>query len=258
MKTVLLGIDLQFDFCNPQGALYVKGAQEDAKRISSLIYKHLHAIDHIVLSMDSHQPVHIAHQIYWKNASGQLPQLFSIITKESVEKGEWIPQYNHELALDYLSKLEQSGSICTIWPPHCIIGTQGWNVDETVFEALQKWTLETGHPYELVNKGMYQATEHYSIFKAAVEYPSVKETVFNNTLVECLKQFDRILIVGEAEDFCVMNSLNDLISFAPELSEKIHMLTDCMSCIIPNNKAAQEIFEKAKIQGVRFCLSTEI
>ncbi len=258
MKTVLLGIDLQYDFCNPKGALYVKGADKDVLRINTFINKHLPSIDHVVLSMDSHQPIHIAHQVYWRSPSGNCPDLFSTITRENVERGEWIAQYNEELTIDYLTKLEQAGDACTIWPPHCIIGTRGWSIDDHVFGAIQNWTLETGYEYQLVNKGMYQSTEHYSLFKAAVEYESVKETLLNTNLIESLKQFDRILIVGEAADFCVANSLNDLVEHAPELCEKIFMLTDCISYIIDKNTEAESIFEKAKSRGVKFCLSTEI
>ncbi len=258
MKTVLLGIDLQYDFCDLKGALYVNGANEDTSRISELIERNQQSLDHIIMSMDSHQPVHVAHQVYWKNKEGKHPNLFSQILRKDIESGQWIPQYNRDVAIDYLTKLEKSGGVCTIWPPHCIIGTKGWSVDEKVFDSISRWTTETGKSYELVNKGMYQATEHYSLFKAAVEYPDVKATLLNLQLIEKLGEFDRILIVGEAADFCVANSLNDLLTYAPHLSNRIYMLTDCMSYIIPDNPSALKIFEDAKAKGVHFCLSTEI
>lgn len=148
MKTVLLGIDLQYDFCNPKGALYVNGANEDTSRISELIERNEQSLDHIVMSMDSHQPVHIAHQVYWKNKVGKHPDLFSQIFRKDVEAGEWIPQYNRDVAIDYLTKLEKSGGVCTIWPPHCIIGTKGWSVDEKIFDSISRWTTQTGRSYE--------------------------------------------------------------------------------------------------------------
>lgn len=258
MKTVLLGIDLQYDFCNPKGALYVNGANEDTFRISELILREPQSLDHIILSMDSHQPVHIAHQIYWKNSDGNHPELFSQILRRDVELGLWMPQYNQNIAVDYLSKLEASGGVCTIWPPHCIIGTKGWSLDDKIFDSVSQWTIATGKSYELVNKGMYQSTEHYSLFKAAVEYPDVKATLLNEELLEKLDQFDRILVVGEAADFCVANSLSDILKYAPYLSSRIFMLTDCMSYIISENPLAQNIFEEAKAKGVHFCLSSEI
>ena len=258
MKQAVLGIDFQFDFCNPNGALYVKGAKEDIQRASEFVRHNINTIEDIILSMDSHQPIHIAHQTYWRNGEGKQPELYSAIKKDAVKSGLWYPQYNIDLALDYLTKLENNGDVCTIWPEHCIIGTKGWSIDEVFFEALKEWALARGKSYELVVKGMYQATEHYSIFKAAVEYPQVEATLLNFNLIAKLGNYDRIFVMGEAADFCVLNSLKDLLHFAPDIASKVYVLTDCMSYIVDKNQEAQESFEKMKKQGVTFCLSTEI
>lgn len=258
MKRVLLGIDLQYDFCNLGGALFVKGADSDVVRINHFIKEHTDKIDSIILSMDSHQPVHIAHQIYWKDKAGNHPDLYTNISSEDVKSGKWIPQYNQNIALDYLMKLESGGDVCTIWPPHCIIGSKGWSVDAVLFDAIEQWTLETGKSYDMINKGMYQATEHYSIFKAAVEYSTVPATLFNNELYEKLSQFDQILIAGEAADFCVANSLSDLLAKDANIGKKVYMLENCMSYIIPENKKAVDIFDYAKQCGVTFSNSTDI
>lgn len=257
-RIALLGIDLQYDFCNSDGNLYVGGADKDVIRINSFIDKHIYAIDDIILSMDSHQPIHIAHQIYWKDQQGNHPVPFQTISRSDIANQIWIPQYNKDIALDYITQLEASGATCTIWPDHCIIGTKGWSLDETVFAAVKKWSICTGNNYTLINKGMYQATEHYSIFKAAVEYPTIENTLFNTTLAGHLKQFDQILIAGEAADFCVSNSLKDLLSYDPSIGKQIVMLTDCMSTIISENTKAKEIFDYAKNLGVRFATSNEI
>lgn len=258
LKTVLLAIDLQFDFCNPQGSLYVDGADGDMRDISKFIDDNLCRIDNVILSMDSHQPIHIAHQIYWIDKEGNHPTIFSSITRDAVERGEWIPQYNREQALDYLMKLEANNDVCTIWPPHCIIGTKGWSIDETVFKSIENWTIHTGKSYKLINKGMHQSSEHYSIFKAAVEYSNIKDTLFNLPLLDELRTYDRIIIVGEAADFCVANSLNDLLVHAPDLAKSIYILTDCMSDIIPNNPRAKLIYDNAARLGVQFCKSSTL
>lgn len=258
MRTVLLAIDVQYDFCHPNGALYVKGATDDMKNISRLIENNIPNLDGIIFSMDSHQPVHIAHQIYWKDANSEHPNLFSTITKYDVENRLWLPQYNQDHALNYLQNLEAAGGVCTIWPPHCIIGTKGWCLDETVFASVTKWATTTGRSYSLVNKGMEQATEHYSIFKAAVEYPNIPATLFNEPLLDELKTYDQILIVGEAADFCVASSLKDLLDRAPHLGRKICLLTDCMSYIIPDSDFAKGVFARANELGVRFMISSEL
>ena len=52
MKTVLLIVDMQNDFCLPSGSLYVPGAEKDVERLSRLIKKKTTVIDKIILQMN--------------------------------------------------------------------------------------------------------------------------------------------------------------------------------------------------------------
>lgn len=256
-KIALLGIDLQNDFTNPSGSLFVKGAEQDVNRISKFIQDKGQSIDYIALSLDSHQPIHIAHQLYWKNSENEHPALFSTIAADDVKTGKWIPQFNADIAYKYLVRLEKAGEVCTIWPPHCILGTKGWALDKEITDVLFHWAAENNRTYELFYKGMHQATEHYSIFRAAVAIDSAPETQLNEDLLYKLNSFDELILVGEAADFCVMNSLKDIISHSPYLAAKTIVFTDCMSWIVAENKKAQELFTKAEIAGVRFTTSTQ-
>jgi len=256
-KTVLLAIDLQYDFTSPSGSLFVNGADLDMIRISDFILKNQDKIDYVALTLDSHQPIHIAHQIYWKDKSGNNPPLYSVIKAADVENGKWIPQYNQSIALEYLHKLEQKDEVCTIWPMHCILGTHGWAIDKAITDTLCKWSINNNRSYELFYKGYSQSTEHYSIFRAAVEWADQPETWLNRLLLDRLNEFDEVLLIGEAADFCVANSLNDILDEKDELAKKMTVFTDCMSWIIKDNARAKEIFTRAKDQGVKFCLSTE-
>lgn len=250
-KIALLGIDLQNDFTSPFGSLYVKGADADIKRIKTFLFRNLNKIDHIILSLDSHQPIHIAHQSYWKNREGEYPPLFTVITLDDVKNGVWIPQYNEHLAIEYLQQLSQKSEFCTIWPVHCISGSKGWNIDGELIDCLDKWATTNNKQYEQVYKGHSQSTEHYSIFKAAVEWIDQPETSINTTLLSKLNEYDKIILVGEAADYCVANSLNDIID-NKELVKKLIILEDCMSWIDINNQKAKNIFMKAKKEGALF------
>jgi len=258
MKTAILAIDLQNDFTSPNGTLSVKDADQDVKRIADLIKNKGAKIDYIALTLDSHQPIHIAHQIYWKDKDGNRPPLFSIITAEDVRTGKWIPLYNKQKALPYLEQLEQNGQICTIWPMHCIYGTDGWAIDKTVMDSIINWCIYNDRKYELYFKGQSQSTEHYSIFKASVTWEDEPSTCLNNALLHKLDTFGRILLVGEAADICVANSLNDILKERPELAKKIIVLTDCMSWIYPDNEKAMAVFEKAEKMGAKFSTSEKL
>jgi nicotinamidase-related amidase len=257
MKIAILGIDLQNDFTLPTGSLSVKNADEDVKRIASFIEANSGKIDYIALTLDSHQPIHIAHQIYWQDKNGNAPALFSTITAEDVRAGKWIARYNKDRALSYLEQLEEVGEVCTIWPMHCIYGTDGWAIDKTVMDSIIRWEINNDRKYELFFKGQSQSTEHYSIFKASVTWENEPETWLNTVLLDKLDAFDRIFLMGEAADICVANSLNDILNERPLMAEKIVILGDCMSWIYPDNKRASDIFARAKKMGAKFEKSTE-
>lgn len=257
MKTAILAIDLQNDFTLPTGSLSVKGADSDVERIARFINRNSQAIDYIALTLDSHQPIHIAHQIYWKDKEGNHPPLFSIITAQDVRSSKWQPQYNPHKALSYLEQLEQAGEVCTIWPMHCIYGTDGWAIDKVVMNSIINWEIDNNRKYELFFKGQSQSTEHYSIFKASVAWENEPETWLNNTLLDKLDTFHQIILIGQAADICVANSLNDILNERPLMAKKITILTDCMSWIYPDNPRAKAVYQRAKAMGARLQTSTQ-
>lgn len=256
-KTAVLGIDIQNDFTRPNGKLYVPGAENDVWNMYAFFEQCGRCIDFVALSLDSHQPIHIANQTYWKDIEGYPPAIFTNITAESVEKGKWHPQFNSDMALNYLTELEANGQTCTIWPIHCVQGSWGWALNESLYKALHAWSVLYNRRYELFFKGNHQATEHYSIFKAAVEIPDAPETKLNTHLLDILNSYERIVVMGEAADFCVINSLHDMITARPEMADRIIVLKDCMSWIDKNNIRAMALYDEAQSKGVRFMTSTE-
>lgn len=255
-KNAVLGIDLQIDFVNRKGALPVKGAEKDVVRIVSFIRKNMNSIGHISMSLDSHYLIHIAHPQYWQSDEGNHPQPFTTISYNDVESGKWKALYHPEEAKCYLKALEEAGKTHTIWNPHCLIGSVGQALHPSVSNVLTEWMQATGNLYEVWYKGSTSETEHYSIFKAEVPIKDKPETHFNNRLIETLNAYNRVFIVGEAADFCVANSLDDIVKNSAELAQKVIVLEDCMSWIIKDNPAAVAIFENARKHGVRFLKST--
>ena len=135
---------------------------------------------------------------------------------------------------------------------HCVLGTTGWALDNAITNAVIEWTIRNDKSYELFYKGWNQSTEHYSIFRAAVEWESSPETKLTKKLLKLLTSYDEVILVGEAADFCVANSLNDIVNECGELARKTVVMTDCMSWINTDNERAKTIFENAKKSGVRF------
>ena len=91
----LLIIDPQNDFCDiPQAeqpadplaggrsiapALPVAGADQDMKRLAAFIERAGDKLFDIHVTLDSHNPIDIAHSTWWTNDKGQAPAPFTVI-----------------------------------------------------------------------------------------------------------------------------------------------------------------------------------
>jgi len=258
-KTALLIIDAQYDFCNPQGALYVPGAEKDVERIAQLIAIDGEKIDEIFVTLDTHHVLDIAHPLFWEDPNGNTVAPFTLISSAAVIAGKWVPRYHKEHVLEYLKTLENEGEFKHfIWPEHCLIGSKGAALDDTIMHAILAWTHRTGKDYKAIPKGLNPLTEHFGVFKAHVYIDNAPDTELNKNLLIELDTFDRILIVGEARSHCVATSIKQIVQYAPDLITKVSVLTDCMSDVTNWEHLADPIFEDAKQKGMSFVTSREV
>ncbi|KAA0990577.1 cysteine hydrolase family protein [Dyadobacter aurulentus] len=252
-KTALLIIDAQYDFCNPNGTLFVPGAEEDMQRIARLISLDGDKIDSIFVTLDTHKVLDIAHPLFWEDQNGNTVAPFTLITSQAVKAGKWIPRYHKEYVIEYLEKLEQQEEFKHfIWPEHCLIGSKGASLDDTLLAAVLAWTHQTGRDYVAVSKGINPLTEHFGVFKAQVPVENAPETDLNRAFLDQLAAFDQVLIAGEARSHCVATSINQIIKYAPELIPKVIVLSDSMSDVPNWGYLADQIFEDAAEKGMTF------
>lgn len=259
MTNAFLIIDAQFDFCHPDGALFVPGADADINRIAGLIRRFVHQIDHIVVTLDTHHVPDIAHPLFWHDANGQHPNPFTPISAADVDNGRWIPRFDADKARQYVRDLEADGQFQHfIWPEHCLIGSRGASLHDTLLAALRDWTQLRDLDYKAVQKGLYPLTEHFGIFRAQVPDPAVSDTQLNTALMADLNRFDAVYLMGEAKSHCVANSLKQLLDFAPALVPKLIVLTDCTSDVTGLGYLGDPIYADARARGVRFAESTSL
>lgn len=258
-KTALLIIDAQYDFCNPQGTLFVPGAEQDVERIARLIALEGEKISSIIMTLDTHRVLDIAHPLFWEDSNGNTVAPFTLITGAAVEAGRWVPRYHREYVLEYLRTLEKEGEFKHfIWPEHCLIGSKGAALDDTIMHAVLAWTHRTGHDYRTVSKGTNPLTEHFGVFKAQVPVAGAPETGLDEGFLSDLDAFDQILVAGEARSHCVATSINQILKYAPNLITKIVVLTDCMSDVSNFGYLADPIFEEAGKKGMTFRTATQV
>ncbi|GAB3797701.1 hypothetical protein GCM10028819_17250 [Spirosoma humi] len=259
MTNAFLIIDTQFDFCHPDGALFVPGAEQDVERMAGLIREHAHQIDHIVVTLDTHHVLDIAHPHFWHDAAGKHPEPFTQITASDVDAGRWVPRFSAEKACHYIHALEADGQFMHfIWPEHCLIGSRGAALHDTLLNALKDWSRQRDLDYVAIQKGLYPLTEHFGIFRAQVPDPVIPETQLNTNLIADLARFDAVYLMGEAKSHCVANSLKQLLDVASELVAKVVVVTDCMSDVTGLGHLADPIYAEARARQVRFIDSGSI
>ena len=235
-KIHLLIIDPQVDFCKSTGSLFVQGADEDMIRLGKMIERIGSKLNQIHVTLDSHHPIDIAHPIWFQDAKGNHPEpLKTIITSKDLEDGVWTTTHPALFAstLQYEKDLEASGRYPhVIWPPHCLIGSEGTRVHPMLYEMLRSHEESFFRMVDYVTKGSNIFTEHYSAVKAEVPDPADPGTMLNSNLIGTLQSADIIPIAGEALDYCVANTLRDIMNnFGEENIQKMVILTDATSAV---------------------------
>lgn len=259
MKNAFLIIDTQYDFCHSDGALFVPGAEEDVTRMADLIEQHTDRIDYIVVTLDTHHVLDIAHPLFWQDAAGNHPAPFTRITANDVDAGRWIPRFEAQKAKQYVRALEADGQFAHfIWPEHCLLGSRGAALHDTLLAALKDWSRQRETDYVAVQKGLYPLAEHFGIFRAQVPDPAVPETQLNTALIADLERFDTVYLMGEAKSHCVANSLKQILDFAPGLVPKIVLVSDCTSDVAGLGHLADGIYAEARARNVRFVESAAV
>lgn len=236
-KIHLLIIDPQYDFMdNSDSALAVPNGNRDMDRVALLLKKHRRKIDDVKVTLDSHQAFHIAHPIFWVNNKGEHPAaMVTVIRHDDVVNGIWNPTVPalRKHALWYTKELERKGNyLHTIWNPHCLIGTPGHNVQANLNDALQEWATQETALINYVTKGSNYLVEHFGGLEAEVPLNDDPGTQLNTDLLKSLQEADEIPVAGEAFSHCVKATVSQIVAnIGAEHVRKLHLLTDCMTCI---------------------------
>lgn len=233
-KVCLLTIDGQVDFCDPNGKLYVKGADKDMERLAKMIRRCKGDIDEIVATEDCHRTLHISHPIWWVDEHGNHPAPFTLIEEGDVldTRPKWKafnPGYQTR-SVEYVQALKKNGRyVLCVWPPHALIGSIGNCIQPVLFEAFCEWESQFA-AVNYVTKGSNMFTEHYSALAADVFDPEDPKTGLNTDLIKLLQDMDLIGISGEASTHCVPSTIFDVANnFGEENIKKFVYIEDTCS-----------------------------
>ena len=273
-RICLLLIDCQNTFCMPGFELFVggrsgQGAVEDNTRLCRFIYRNLHAITEIHVTLDTHKAAQIFHALFWVNERGEHPAPMTVISVEDVDKGVWrvnpdlsrltgADNYEklHAHALHYVRRLRERGKYeLTIWPYHAMLGGIGHALVSSVEEAVFFHTLARKHQAGFEIKGDSALTEHYSILSPEVDEDHEGNAIAlrNSALLNTLLEFDAVFVAGQAKSHCLAWTVEDLLleiaDRDKDLARKIYLLEDCTSpVVVPGvvdfTDAADEAFQR--------------
>ncbi len=256
----LLLIDVQRDFCFPEGSLFVggrsgSGATEDNRRLAEFMYRNISHIDDVMATQDSHIPFQIFFPSFWIDQNGEPIKPFTTITAETIKSGEARPNPDmagmhlgqqedmQKWAIKYCQQLEKNGKykLC-IWPFHCLKGSEGHAFAGVIEEAMLFHALVKSCQTEYLPKGDHPLTESYSVFRPEVDRNKVPDW---RNFISIPPVGGVTIIAGQASSHCVKSSIDDIATQIQEQPKElwkadfnsIYILTDCMSAVtVPDGK----------------------
>lgn len=221
-EKLLLIIDPNNDFTDPRGALYVPGADFTTENLREFLVKNKDF--DVIVSQDTHWVYNIGHSSFWTPN----PKPFEKITVKDLQEFKYKPRYFEELkdVEIYLEKVKE----ITIWPNHCIKGSWGWEINESLLEVLPTDAM-------IFEKGINPTSEMYSVFNTRDEPMNPNLRNQGIPIFSSIEDYSEIVVAGQAKDYCVYHSLKSLLDyFGKQIIPKITILSDCTPAIDPQSE----------------------
>lgn len=261
MSNVLLIVDPQNDFMDQDGSMLpVPGATDDMLRLSEYIQRFGSSIDRIIVTKDSHPADHIGQAHMWVDSSGSHPEPFTQITKQDWDTGRWKPSDGRNKVFYglYINRLERwrqepnslSQIPLTIYPDHCIVGSNGEAIFEPLHKTLVEWSRKYSRDVIYHTKEALSGMEYLSAIKPeTIPLNSVRELPFP------IKSNDTVIVAGEALGHCVAETVLDIGAWLTQRSaynffEKMTLLANCTSPIQGDELRSREIVITFKKLGM--------
>ncbi|KAI0082338.1 isochorismatase family hydrolase [Panus rudis PR-1116 ss-1] len=167
-KSALLAVDVQEDFCPPNGALAVPCGRDIVATVNELLSLPF-ALK--IATKDHHPRGHIS---FASSHPGAEP-----FTSFTTIVNPHNPNEKYETRL---------------WPDHCVIGTPG---NELIPE------LDQSKVHRIILKGTDPRVEMYSAFRSPLRDPPLKEAISELEDLLSGEGIETVLVVGLAGDYCV-------------------------------------------------------
>lgn len=281
MKTAVVIIDMQNDFIHKNGSLCVSNGDNAAKNIANFLKEN--DVNKIFVSMDHHPKNNIASTEFWYDSENKHVEPFTEITLDDVLSKKIRAYYYKAYLIAYLKELEKKGKKLIAWPSHCVENTWGCEICNELKEVLDykdnvEYIKKGTNPYtehysifkaeiplagyskidgciyvpyilETTNIpliGNILSKDVNMNFYAPVEFKNeTNDTTLNIKLLDKLNTYDKVYICGVATDFCVKESIKDIVQNKPDICKKMVILKDCMASIGDVDFESDDVYAKA-------------
>ena len=238
-------------------------------------------------TMDTHFAFQIFFPSFWVDKDDRPLAPFREITSDDIDRGEvrpnpavasWLCNGNYAWLLKqarfYCAELEKAGKYrLYLWPPHCILGSDGHALAGVLHEARMFHSFARGAQSWVEVKGGNALTENYSVLRPEVlaRHDGQPLAQRNTAFIKTLLTADAVVIAGQAASHCVKSSIDDLleeiVAQDRQLARKVYVLADCMSAVtVPDGKGgfvadftpqAEEALKRFADAGMNVVRSTD-
>lgn len=209
-KNALIIVDAQNCFIDE---LPIYGATLSPNFISEKINNNIQDIDYIAVIKDTHSKNEINNKINWINSTGHHPSDLDVINRYDIGVNWWPTSVSLEYAKTYSDYLYKNNKEpIMMWPDHCILGTEGHNIINSIQNALNNWEKERNLKVIILEKGLNVYSEQYGILPEA-RFPIVLNdkniTLMTNEVIHILTTYSNITIIGDEYSHSVLPVLKD-------------------------------------------------
>ena len=176
-----------------------------------------------------------------KNGPAAMDYLAKALADAEWKNYGWIIVTQDAHPKNHCSFVEQGG----VFPPHCVQGTEGMDVYpalQDVLNNLMQNNMCANIHY--MQKGDLADKEEFSIFQNERSGEKLRRTI------EEFEHFERIDVCGIATDYCVYETVKDLIAFYP--AKQVRVVTNCLAAVDENDTKLFDLMKENSIEGIEF------
>ena len=176
-----------------------------------------------------------------KNGPAAMDYLAKALNDGAWKNYGWIIVTQDAHPQNHCSFVEQGG----VFPPHCVQGTEGMDVYPALQGVLDNLMQSNfGLDIHYMQKGDLADKEEFSIFQNERSGEKLRRTI------EEFEHFEGIDVCGIATDYCVYETVKDLMAFYP--AKQIRIVTNCLAAVDDNDTKLADLMRENGIEGIEF------